>query len=85
MYQVSYINSYSSLVQLMQNLVESKLRKLPDSSREIKVRFPGNLHFFWHWSAIDLQCGLGTCRDQMEPGARNKFGAPLFEPQVFWE
>jgi len=36
----------------MQNLaiVESMLRKLHDSSREIKIRFPGNLHFFWHWS-----------------------------------
>jgi len=32
----------------MQNLtiVESILEKLHDSSREIKVRFPGNLHFF---------------------------------------
>jgi len=36
----------------MQNLiiVESMLGKLHDSSRETKVRFPGNLHFFWYWS-----------------------------------
>jgi len=36
----------------MQNLtiVETMLRKLHDSSREIKVRFQENLHFFWHWS-----------------------------------
>ena len=45
------LHSASGLgVQLMPNLtiVESMLRKLHDSSRKIKLRFPANLHIFWH-------------------------------------
>jgi len=27
----------------------------------------------------------GAFRGWMAPGARNKFGAPMFKPKVFWE